>query len=148
MSVTSRFLDTSYLVRYLTNDPPEMAEQAARIIESEEPLVLSEVALAETAYVLIAVYGTARDRLVDALLEVVQLRNIQMANLSKPIALEALRLCRGSKRVSFADALLWAQARERGVDAVYSFDRRFPSDGVKIIGMPPPTPPARTSSGH
>ena len=51
------FLDSSVIVRYLTDDPPEMAERAARIIETNEELILSELVLVETAYVLESVYG-------------------------------------------------------------------------------------------
>lgn len=36
-------LDTSYVVRYLTDDPPDMAERAAEVIESDEILILSEM---------------------------------------------------------------------------------------------------------
>ena len=32
----SDFLDTSMVVRYLTGDPPNMAEQAARVIEGKK----------------------------------------------------------------------------------------------------------------
>jgi hypothetical protein len=31
----NNFLDTSMVVRYLTGDPPEMAEKAARVIDRE-----------------------------------------------------------------------------------------------------------------
>lgn len=58
--------------------------------------------------------------------------NIHLLNLSKPLALEALRLCRDSKRHSFADALLWAEARHSGVRRVYTFDDRFPSGGLEL----------------
>ncbi len=119
------FLDTSYIVRYLTQDEPEMADQAARVIDSDQELILSEVILAETAYVLASVYETPRPKLVDALMLFVQRRNIRMLNLPKELALEALRLCRDSNRHSFADALLWAEARNAKAP-VYTFDRRFP----------------------
>ena len=128
------FLDTSVLVRYLTNDPPAMAEAAARIIDCDQPLILSEVILVETAYVLTAVYEVPRAAVVDALSAFVQRRNIRLLNLSKPSALEALRLCRDSKRHSFADALLWAEARHSGVRRVYTVDSRFPAEDVELVG--------------
>ncbi len=59
----------------------------------------------------------------------VQKRNVRMLNLPKELVLEALRLCRDSKRHSFADALLWAEARDAG-GSVYTFDRRFPKIGL------------------
>lgn len=129
------FLDTSCIVRYLTGDPPDMADRAAEILDVDEPLTLSELALVETAYVLESFYEIPRDRLVDALIALVQRQNIRLLTLEKPIALQALAKCRGSKRVSFTDALLWAQARQQGAPRIYSFDLRFPSEGLEIIGM-------------
>lgn len=126
------FLDTSVLVRYMTGDPPEMAEQAARILDSGEPLVLSEMALLETAHVLASFYEVPRAALVDALVALVQKSNLTLATLQKGRVVEALHLCRASKRYSFADALLWARARELGVERIYSFDRRFPSQGIPV----------------
>jgi predicted nucleic acid-binding protein len=48
-------LDTSVIVRYLTDDPPEMAEQAARVLDGPQNVVISEVVLVETAHVLSSV---------------------------------------------------------------------------------------------
>ncbi|MCB1057436.1 MAG: PIN domain-containing protein [Acidobacteria bacterium] len=126
------FLDTSVVVRYLTGDVPDLAERASRIIDSGEPLILSELVLAETAYVLSSVYQVPRARIVDVLIEFVGRRNVEMLNTSKTRVFEALALCRPSKRVSFVDALLWAEARDRRVSRVYSFDGRFPGDGLHI----------------
>lgn len=128
-------LDTSCIVRYLTGDPLEMAARAAEIIETEEPRILSEIAVVETAYVLESFYEIPRAPLIDTLSALVQRRNLHLPNLEKPLTLEALSLCRDSKRVSFADAILWAQARQRGSVAIFSFDRRFPAEGIEVIGL-------------
>ncbi len=125
-------LDTSFVVRYLVGTPPELAARAKSAIESGEPLMLSEVALAETAYVLESFYELERVVVVDALIAFVLRRNIRMLDLPKGLTLEALRLCRDSRRHSYADALLWAQARHHRVDRVLTFDRRFPSVGVSL----------------
>ena len=106
------FLDTSVVVRYLTNDPPEMAARAARIIDSEAELVLTDGILGEAAYVLLKRYGVWR--------------------VEKDIAIQALQLCRPSGRVSFADALLWSVARVTDDTIVYSFDKRFPSSDIEV----------------
>lgn len=134
-AVSPPFLDTSYVVRYFTNDPPDMADHAAHVIDSEEMLVLSELALVESAYVLESVYKVQRSRLVDALIDLVQRQNLVLAQLPKFLALEALRVCRDSRRNSFTDAFLWAQARAHGAERIYSFDSRFLSEGLTIIGM-------------
>lgn len=129
---TPAFLDTSYVVRYLTGDPPGMAERAAQVIDSDEVLLLSELVLLETAYVLGSFYKMSRPDIVDILTELVQRQNLRPATVSKPRVLQALILCRNSKRNSFADVLIWAQARERDAEGVYSFDRRFPAEGIAL----------------
>lgn len=129
-------LDTSVLLRYLTRHPPELALRARELIEGEPELLLSEIALAEAGYVLTSFYRVERASVVDALQSLVQRRNVRLVNLPKPIALQALALCRPSRRVSFADALLWAQARTLGVSRVLTFDRKFPSDGLELTGLP------------
>ncbi|MCX6045879.1 MAG: PIN domain-containing protein [Chloroflexi bacterium] len=85
------YLDSSFIVRYLTNDPPTMAEQAAVVIDSEQPLLVSTLILAESAYVLSSVYQISRADVVDALMEFLQRTNIQLTQLAKPVALDALR---------------------------------------------------------
>jgi predicted nucleic acid-binding protein len=128
----SGFLDTSMVVRYLTGDPPELAEQAARIIDSEDGLQVTDVVLAETAYVLTSVYRVPRDVVVDHLIAFLQKENIAPFALDKGVVLQAMLLCRPSGRVSFADALVWAAARSAGSRVVYSLDERFPSDGLEV----------------
>ena len=130
------FVDTSVIVRYLTNDPPPLAERAASLLEGEEQLTLSEVVLVEAAYVLTKVYEVSREATVDALIELVQRRNLALLHVPKPLALEALRLCRASGRIAFVDAFVWAQARHAGADTVYTFDARFPAQGLGKAFMP------------
>ena len=126
------FLDTSFVVRYLTDDPPDMAARAAAIIDSQRQLVLSELVLLETAYVLTSVYAVPRAQVVDALLDLVQRSNLRLATLAKPRVLAALSMCRDSARCSFTDALLWAQALDSGAERLYSFDRKFPAEGLIV----------------
>ena len=128
----SGFLDTSLVVRYLTGDPAELAEQAAQIIDGEADLRITDVVLAETAYVLMSAYSVPRDVVADHLVAFVQKKNISPFGLDKGIVLKALLLCRPSARVSFADAMVWAAARSAGSKVVYSFDERFPIDGLEV----------------
>jgi predicted nucleic acid-binding protein len=125
------FLDASVLVRYLTDDPPEMADLAEALIETENPLLISETALAETAYVLLRTYRLPRAQAMDLLIDLVQRANIEVYRLNKENVIAALLLCRPSGRVSIGDALIWAVARQaQGV--VYSFDLRFPGAGIDL----------------
>ncbi len=128
----SGFLDTSMIVRYLTNDPPDMADKAAGIIDGEDDLYVTDVVIVETAYVLTSVYDVPRSVVVDYLITFLQKKNMVPFSLDKGNVLQSLLLCRPSARVSFADAMVWAAARSSGDRIVYSLDERFPRDGLEI----------------
>lgn len=128
----SGLLDTNVVVRYLIGDPLRMAEQATAIIEGEATLYVTDAMIAETAYVLTGYYRLPRQAVVDSLLALIRRSNIIPLSLDKGSLIQALLLCRPSGRVSFADAMIWAAARSSGVNTVYSFDRRFPTDGISV----------------
>jgi len=128
----SGFLDTSMVVRYLTEDPPELAHKAAALIDSEEMLTVTDVVLTETAYVLKSSYNIPRSVIVDNLIGFLQKVNISLYGLDKSFVLQSLFLCRPSGRVSISDAMIWAAARSSGNSIVYSLDERFPEDGLEV----------------
>lgn len=110
---------------------------AARILDETPRLRLSEGILTETAYVLTSFYEVPRERVVDSLIDLISKENIVLHGLSKEVTIQALLLCRPSKRVSFADALLWAVAMSCGKEAcIYTFDKRFPGDGLQLRELP------------
>ncbi len=128
-------VDTNVLVRYLLQDDPESGPASARLIDGPEELGVSPVALAETAFVLSRVYGVPRERVVDELVTLLRKRNIAVLGMDKALAANALLLCRPSGRVSYADALINADARAYGIETLYTFDERFPSEGL-ALGKP------------
>jgi predicted nucleic acid-binding protein len=127
VSEAEALVDTSFVVRYLTDDPPEMATRAAEVVDSERVLAMTTVVLAEVWYVLRDRYQVPREAALDALLGLVGRANIRVLHLSKDVIVSALELCRPSGRVSVADALIWAEARQAEIPVVYSFDQRFPT---------------------
>ena len=130
----SGFLDTSVVIRYLTGDSPELADRAANIIDGEDNFWITDVVLAEVAYVLMSVHQLSRTLVVDILVDLVRKENFSTYAQDKGFVLQALQMCRESGRVSFPDALIWASARSAGSDVVYTFDQRFPSDGLELQG--------------
>jgi predicted nucleic acid-binding protein len=124
-------VDTSVLVRYLTGDPPAMADAAASLIDSDAAIDITDVVLTETAYVLTSVYEAPREDVVDHLIALLRRTNVHLHEGDTDLACEALLLCRPSGRVSFADAMLWARARSSALP-VYTFDERFPADGIDV----------------
>jgi predicted nucleic acid-binding protein len=126
-------LDTHVVVRYLTNDSPDLAARAARVIDSGQLLLVPAIALVETSFVLrSSTYLLPREVVIDTLVEFVRRATIRVDDLSREVLVEALLLCRPSRRVSIVDALLWALARSRAVPLV-SFGRRLPPAPVAIL---------------
>ena len=128
----SGFLDTSMVVRYLTRDVPEIAERAAAVIDGEEDLWIIGVILTEADYVLRSLYLVPREMVIDHLIALVRKHNMNVFGLDKSTVLQALRMCRSSGRISVADSMIWAAARSSGRNVVYSFDQRFPSEGIEV----------------
>jgi predicted nucleic-acid-binding protein len=118
-------------VRYLTGDPPHLAEKAAQVLDGEETLGITEVALVETAYALESVYSVPRREVVDALLALLRKENLKAVGGDKGLWTRALLLCR-RRRVSFGDALVWAAALASGVRRVYALDARFPEEEIAV----------------
>ena len=112
-----------------------MAAAARQLLDSGTTLYLTDGILGETAYVLMSVYKVPRAAIVDALLDLVAKANIELWQLDEERVIEALLLCRDSGRVSFADAMLWASANSSRTARVYTFDRRFPGEGVEVVGV-------------
>jgi len=132
----NRFLDTSMLVRYLTNDAPDLATKAAIIIDGQDNLYITDVVIVEAAYVLTSVYRVPRNTVVDYMITFLQKENILTFGIDKGKALQALLLCRPSGRVSFGDAMIWAAAQSSEESIVYSLDERFPDDGLEVKSIP------------
>ncbi len=128
----SGFLDTSMVVRYLIRDVPEMAERAAAVIDGEDELRITGVVLAETSYALRSTYLLPREMVIDHIMAFLGKENIYCYGLDKGTVLRALLMCRPSGRISIADALIWAAARSSRRNVVYSFDERFPTDGIEV----------------
>ncbi len=119
-------VDANVILRFLTNDPPEMAEQAAAVFAAaqEGSLVLNvaEIVVAETVWVLQSFYKYPHEAIAQVLSEL--LANDGIESEDKPGLLAALAFYQ-AKNVDFADALLAVHARRQGIAEVFSFDRHF-----------------------
>ena len=104
----------------------------ASIVDEVGDLWITDVVLNETAYVLRNRYAVGREGIVDLLIGFVRKANVSVYGMDKSFVLQGLRMCRPSGRVSFADAMVWAAARSAGAEVVYTFDRRFPGEGIEV----------------
>ena len=126
-------VDASVLVRYFVQDDPERGPAASRLLDGAELVHIGGVALLETAGTLESVYRVPRADIVDALVDLIAKQNVQLLGLDKTVVAGALQMCRPSRRVSFGDALINAEARSHSLRRVYTFDRRFLADGIQPV---------------
>ena len=126
-------LDTSVVLRYLVGSPREQARRATAMMEREEQLGISIVAIVEIAHVLRTQYGVDRAEIVAVLIDFVTRDNVTTLGLPTPEVLEALVRCRSLPGSPIPDALIAAAARFEDALPVYTFDVAFRRHGVPVV---------------
>ena len=121
------FVDANVLLRFLTKQPPEQAEQARQILErganGELDLVIEPLTLAEVIYVLSGVYGYSVERIKRELLALLSTDALRLeTTVLERAVIEAL--AKLSAKLDFPDTYLAARARLSGGQVV-SFDTGF-----------------------
>jgi predicted nucleic acid-binding protein len=114
------FLDTNVLVRHLTGDPASMAEKATTYLSGGEQLLLTDLVVAETAYVLSSYYEAPRDQVATALRSIIAFPSI--TTIDPALLLRAIEVFEVD-RLDFAEAYLVANAETTGIGRIASFDR-------------------------
>jgi predicted nucleic acid-binding protein len=115
--VSPRAIDRNVVLRYVLQDDLDQWEKATRLIDSEEPLGMTAVTLAEIAWTLGGPrYHRERSAVAMLLVDLLARENIVA--------------------VGFGDALIAACARSAGLQEIYSFDQRFARAGLAPV--PPP----------
>ncbi len=116
----SAFIDTNILVRHLTGDPPDMAQRATRFLASERGLLLVDLVVAETVYVLESFYEAPRRQVAEAIRSLIAFDSIVCVD--PALLLRAVEVYE-TDRLDFAEAYLVACAETTDVGRVASFDR-------------------------
>ena len=124
----SAFVDTNVLVRHLIGDPPLLAARATAYLQRESELLVADLIVAETIYVLESFYEVARPEISEAMRALVVMESVNV--IDAPLLLRAVEIYEYD-RLDFAEAYLIASAESTGVMQVASFDRSI--DRVKTI---------------
>jgi len=128
-------IDTNVLVRHLTGDPPEMAARATACLETESELLLTDLIVAETVYVLESFYQAPRSQVAEAMRSLIAFDS--MVCVDPALLLRAIEVYE-TDRIDFAEAYLVACAESTGISTVASFDRSI--DRVNTIERIEPPP--------
>jgi len=116
-------VDTSVLVRYLVGTPAAPARRAAALVDGEEEIGVSPVAIAECAHVLRTQYGVARDDILDSLIGLVQRENVRVLGLRTDVLVGVLVRARGMPGRSIPDAMIVATSLAADALPLVTFDR-------------------------
>ena len=132
MSEGVYWVDANVLLRFLTGEPPELAERAERILERGEggelTLRVHPVIVAETVWVLRSFYERTAEEIAGALVPLFSGHRLRVEEGRVTVAaLETM----AREGVDFADALLAESARSQE-EGVASFDRDFERLGVRL----------------
>lgn len=114
------FVDTNVLVRHLTGDPPAMAARATAFLRREPELLLADLIVAETIYVLESFYETPRGQIAQTVRSLLAMRSIVVVD--SDLLLRAVEVYE-TDRLDFAEAYLVANAESTGIARIASFDR-------------------------
>jgi|AMFO01.1.fsa_nt_gi Predicted nucleic-acid-binding protein, contains PIN domain len=120
------YLDANIVLRYLTDEPWDMAQEAAALFAAAErgevQLLLDELTVAEVVWVLASFYKLHREAIRDGLTSFLANEGIVMDD--KRGVLLALTLY-AKWNVDFVDALLSVHMQRTGVPDLVSFDKHF-----------------------
>jgi predicted nucleic acid-binding protein len=126
------FLDTNILLRFLTRDDEQKAQQALnllmRIERGEEKVITSPLVIFETVYTLQSFYKVPRQQIKEQVLSIISMRSLHLPD--KSLYHRAFDLYI-TKNISFADAYNAVYMQSEEVSNIYSWDRDFDKiDGI------------------
>lgn len=122
------FVDTNVLIRHLTGDPPELAARATAFLGDAEQLLLADLIVAETVYVLESFYEVPVEEVARLVRSIIAFDPIEV--MSPPLLLRSLEVYE-THGIDFAEAYLVASAEASEVGTIASFDRAV--DRVQTI---------------
>jgi predicted nucleic acid-binding protein len=124
--------DTSVLVRYLVGTPRAQARRAAELIDGNDTIGVSPVALAECAHVLRTEYGVARDDILDSLIGLIQRENVRVLGMRTDLLVGILVRARQLPGRPIPDALIVAASLAADALPLATFDRAQRRYGVPV----------------
>lgn len=130
-----RGIDANVILRYLLEDDPGQSEKATRLIESEETLGVTAVALAEVGWTLAGPrWRFPRQQAASVLIRLLGRENMVGIGFDKEEVRGALLNCTSPAGAGdIGDAIIAGCSRSSGIEEIYSFDRRFDRSGLTSI---------------
>jgi predicted nucleic-acid-binding protein len=119
------FVDTNLFIRYLTNDDPALADRVEQLLDDAATgtvqLVTSELAIAETVWVLESSYHLKNARIAPLVRGILATPGVEVINgdlVGKALVMYELQ------NIDFVDAYIAALMDKQGIQDIYSYDRK------------------------
>lgn len=128
-------LDTNILIRFLTNDSKEQSLLVENLFKkvANKSLIVPDVVLIETVFVLLSVYELAKEEIVEKMSSLIAFEKF---DLHKTLFQKTLDLY-GKYPISIVDAYLGAVSKTKPTQTIYTFDKKM--QGIKEIRAQNPT---------
>ena len=126
-AAVSAFVDTNVLVRHLVGDPPDMAARATSYLREATELLVADLVVAETIYVLESFYEVDRRAVATSMRSLLALGSVVVVD--PALLIRSIEIYEHD-RLDFAEAYIVACAESSGVNAVASFDRSIDRVGT------------------
>lgn len=131
------YVDTNILLRFITGAPLEQAIRVRDLFAAAERgevlLILDEIVVAETVWVLSSFYKFSKMDIKEVLLSILSHEGVDVKN--EQGILLALTLF-AEMNVDFVDALISVHMAQDGIEEVYTFDKHF----KRLPGVRPLSP--------
>ncbi len=121
MSKKTEILDTNIIIRFLTQDSPQLSQQAEKIFSQAEAhqLEIPDFILTEIVWVLLSFYELKKEEVIQKLEAILAFSKFKLNRKILRIALDIYR----NENISFVDTLLIAKGKANN-QKVVSFDKR------------------------
>ncbi len=133
------FVDTNVLLRFLTNDVPEQADQARELFlrarQGELVLVLNALVIAEIVWTLQSFYKYPKEQ-IDAIVSAIVAADFFEIE-ERDILLQALDDFH-HLNIDFVDAYIGAWMQERGIAGIYTLNEKHfrRLGGIELLQLP------------
>lgn len=124
----SKLIDANLIIRFLIQDDPVKAGGVQKLLKnSKQPLILTDIVLAELVWTLSSHYHLPKKEISDKLQSLLALNAIESNQQLLSQSLEYYR----TFNIDFVDAYLVATAENQKLQGIYSFDKDF--DKIKTV---------------
>lgn len=124
----SKLIDANLIIRYLIQDDAVKALAVKKLLKSsKEPLILTDMVLAELVWTLTSYHKIPRTEVAEKLQDLLNLESIEA---NRPLLSRSLQIYQ-LFNIDFVDAYVTAYAETYKIDRIYSYDKDF--DKVRTV---------------